>query len=139
MSKKHSGSCLCGAVRFSICGPLRGVVYCHCSQCRKQSGHFYAATSVDDADLEIEGAGSITWFAASSVAKRGFCSACGSVLFWKHKDHCETSIMAGAFDSPSGLKGEVHIFVGDKGDYYTIDDGLPQYERSTPSIKVDES
>ena len=139
MREKHTGSCLCGAVRFTTSGPLRGVVYCHCSQCRKQSGHFYAATRVDDADLEIGGAENVTWFAASSVAKRGFCTTCGSVLFWKHEDLCETSIMAGVFDSPSGLKGEFHIFVGDKGDYYTIDDGLPQYERSTPSIKVAES
>ncbi len=35
-----------------------------------------------------------------------------------------------------GFKGECHIFVGDKGDYYTIDDGLPQFEKSTPTIRV---
>lgn len=44
--------------------------------------------------------------------------------------------MAGAFDTPSGLVAESHIFVADKGDYYGIDDGLPQYSRSTPSVKV---
>ena len=44
--------------------------------------------------------------------------------------------MAGAFDQPSSLKGESHIFVGDKGDYYEIDDGLPQFDKSTPSIEV---
>ena len=44
--------------------------------------------------------------------------------------------MAGAFEQPSGLKAEAHIFVVDKGDYYEIDDGLPQYDRSTPDFKV---
>ena len=44
--------------------------------------------------------------------------------------------MAGAFDKPSGLKGESHIFVADKGDYYAICDGLPQFERSSPTIAV---
>ena len=44
--------------------------------------------------------------------------------------------MAGAFDSPSGLAGQAHIFVADKGDYYEIADCLPQFERSTPSITV---
>ena len=136
---QHEGSCLCGAVRFTATGSLRGVVYCHCSQCRKQSGHYYAATSVDDDRLEIEGGENITWFAASGFAKRGFCATCGSVLFWKHNEQDEISVMAGAFDRPSGLKGEVHIFVADKGDYYAIDDGLPQFERSTPSIRVAES
>ncbi len=136
MTSVHSGSCLCGAVRFTASGPLRGVVYCHCSQCRKQTGHYYAATNVADAGLSIEGAGNITWYSASSFARRGFCATCGSALFWKYNESDETSVMAGAFEHPSGLKGEVHIFVRDKGDYYAIDDGLPQFEKSTPEIKV---
>ena len=136
MTSVHTGSCLCGAVRFTATGPLRGVVYCHCSQCRKQTGHYYAATNVVDAGLSIEGAENITWYSASDFARRGFCATCGSALFWKLNEADETSVMAGAFDQPSGLKGEVHIFVRDKGDYYAIDDGLPQFEKSTPAIKV---
>ena len=136
MKVNHSGNCLCGAVRFSAAGPLRGVVYCHCSQCRKQTGHYYAATNVDDTDLSIEGGEKITWYRASRYAKRGFCSVCGSALFWKHNGSDQTSVMAGAFDTPSGLRGELHIFVADKGDYYELEDGLPQHTRSTPEIKV---
>jgi hypothetical protein len=112
------------------------VIYCHCSQCRKQSGHFYAATNVSDDALSIEGADRLTWYAASPHAKRGFCSTCGSALFWKLNGSNETSVMAGAFELPSGLRGEAHIFVGDKADYYDIADGLPQYQRSTPDIAV---
>lgn len=132
----HAGSCLCGAVHFSIAGPLRGVVYCHCSQCRKQTGHFYAATNVADSDITVEGEDKITWYAASPYARRGFCATCGSALFWKHNKSDEISVMAGAFEQPSALKGESHIFVVDKGDYYDIADGLPQFERSTPAIVV---
>lgn len=137
MPDSHKGACLCGAVRFTASGPLRGVIYCHCSQCQRQTGHYYAATNVPDAQLRIEGADNITWYAASASAKRGFCRTCGSALFWKHNDLDETSVLAGTFDTPSDLKGESHIFVADKGDYYTIDDGLPQYERSSPSVRVD--
>jgi len=36
------------------------------------------------------------------------------------------SVLAGAFDLPSGLKGVSHIYVADKGDYYEITDDLPQ-------------
>ena len=136
MTTSHKGSCLCGSVRFTASGPLRGVIYCHCSQCRKQSGHYYAATNVAVGDLAVEGGEKITWYEASASAKRGFCSVCGSALFWKHNEADEISIMAGAFEQPSDLKGEVHIFVADKGDYYDITDGLPQFERSTPDIKV---
>ena len=136
MDEVHDGGCLCGAVRFQARGRLRGVIYCHCSQCRRQTGHYYAATNVDDEKLTVHGAERITWFAASPYARRGFCATCGSALFWKHNEVAETSVLAGAFDQPSGLRGESHIFVVDKGDYYTIDDGLPQFERSTPDLKV---
>ena len=118
-------------MRFTAAGPLRGVVYCHCSQCRKQSGHFYAATNVADAGLASKAP------KTSPGTRVGLCQArllqdmrLGAVLEAQRSD--ETSVLAGAFDQPSGLKGEVHIFVGDKGDYYAIDDGLPQFERSTP-------
>ena len=136
MDEVHDGGCLCGAVRFQARGRLRGVIYCHCSQCRRQTGHYYAATNVDDEKLTVHGAERITWFAASPYARRGFCATCGSALFWKHNEVAEASVLAGAFDQPSGLRGESHIFVVDKGDYYTIDDGLPQFERSTPDLKV---
>lgn len=139
MTDEHSGACLCGAVRFRTKGRLRGVIYCHCSQCRKQTGHYLASTNLKDEAIVIEGGDNVTWYAASAFARRGFCRICGSLLFWKHLDFGEISVMAGAFDKPTGLHGEAHIFVPDKGDYYTIDDGLPQFERSTPTVKVADS
>ncbi len=136
MTTGHTGSCLCGAVRFRTRGALRGVIYCHCSQCRKQSGHFVAATNAKDADIDIEGLDAVTWYGASDVAKRGFCGTCGSLLFWKHNHLDSISIMAGSFDRPSGLVGQSHIFVGDKGDYYEIEDDLPQFVKSTSAVTV---
>ncbi|WP_428977567.1 GFA family protein [Oricola cellulosilytica] len=106
---------------------MRDIIYCHCTQCRKQSGHFVAATSCADSELSIEGAEYLTWYAASAEAKRGFCRTCGAALFWKRNESGRTSIMAGSFDIPSGLKASHHIFVADKGDYYEIADRLPQY------------
>lgn len=128
MSETNTGRCLCGAVRFTTTGPLRGVIYCHCGQCRRQTGHYVAATAVADARITIEGADSLSWYEASADAKRGFCRTCGSLLFWKGEGLDRISIMAGAFDKPTGLKGQSHIFAGDKGDYYAIDDGLPVFE-----------
>lgn len=134
IAENHSGSCLCGAVSFRTSGKLRAVVYCHCSQCRKQSGHVFAATAVADTNLDVDGRDHLTWYAASPEAKRGFCSVCGSNLFWKRSGSASTSIMAGSFDTPTGLRPEKHIFVAEKGDYYVIDDGLPQHDRSDRGI-----
>ena len=127
----HNGSCLCGAVRFTAGGALRDIVYCHCLQCRKQTGHYVAATASADIDLEVEGAENLTWYASSEDARRGFCKVCGSLLFWKGTGLERTSIMAGSFDGATGLKGLNHIFVAQKGDYYAIDDDLPQFATYT--------
>jgi hypothetical protein len=117
------GSCLCGGVTFEISGPLRPVVVCHCTQCRKQSGHVGAFTACADPDLQFSSQNTLAWFRASDAAQRGFCNACGSLLFWKADGRDYTSIAAGVLDNPTGLRIEGHIYCADKGDYYEINDG----------------
>ncbi|KQV34754.1 MULTISPECIES: GFA family protein [unclassified Rhizobium] len=131
MQDIHTGKCLCGAVRFETRGALREVIACHCSQCRRQTGLYYAATNVADDRLTVEGAENVTWYRASDDAARGFCRTCGSALFWKADGRTDTSIMAGSFDQPTDLKIGVHIFCADKGDFYEINDGAPQFAASS--------
>ena len=47
-------SCVCGAVTFEVAGELAPPDACHCSQCRKQSGHLWASAHVPDQDLFAE-------------------------------------------------------------------------------------
>ena len=125
----HTGGCLCGAVRYRIRGGLRGVIACHCSQCRRTSGHHVAMTSAPAAQVELTSSERLLWYRSSEGAERGFCGACGGNLFWRQIGGNEISITAGTLDTPTGLKIEQHIFVEDKSDYYRIDDGLPQKAR----------
>ena len=120
------GSCLCGAVRFEVRGALHPPDACHCSQCRKQSGHFWASTDVARSDVAVTGAENLTWFQSSEKIRRGFCSTCGSSLFWDPIGKDKIAIAMGAFDGPTGVRLGMHIHVADKGDYYDIADGLPQ-------------
>lgn len=130
MAETHRGSCLCGAVRFVVDAKLAAPGACHCTMCRKQSGHYWASTNVKRAALLVTGAEHVTWYPSSPKIRRGFCSRCGSVLFWDPvSGHDWTSVAMGAFDSPTGTRLEKHIFVADKGDYYDIADGLPQSPR----------
>ncbi|MBL3573217.1 GFA family protein [Rhodovulum sulfidophilum] len=118
-----TGSCLCGRVRYRIDGPLSPVVACHCSQCRKASGHHVAATTVLRDDLLIEG--EQCWFASSAGAQRGFCPVCGSNMFWDGgQDYL--AVFAGTLDGDPGIRMAAHVFCADKGAYYEITDGLPQ-------------
>ena len=122
-----NGSCLCGAVRYAISGPMRPVIYCHCEQCRRTSGHHVAATACRIDDIDVTDDGSLTWYRSSEAAERGFCSRCGSNLFYRPMHREWLSIMAGTLDVPTGLDATTHIFVDSKSDYYTISDGLPQH------------
>ncbi|MGC1261750.1 MAG: GFA family protein, partial [Jannaschia helgolandensis] len=121
------GSCLCGAVTFAVAGEMRPVVACHCTQCRKATGNYVAATSAPRDAIAIDG--SVTWFQSSPKARRGFCPTCGSNLFWDGPG-ANLSIMAGVLDQPTGLSMEGHIYCAQKGDWYEIADGTPQAPRA---------
>ncbi len=120
-----NGSCLCGAVTFRADEPVEGFACCHCEQCRKQSGHVWASAHVPDDKLTIQGV--VRWFASSEQAKRGFCPTCGSFLFWKNQKDDHTSFSLGSIDGPTGARLARHIFTSEKGDYYDIADGVPQF------------
>lgn len=123
---RYTGRCLCGGVRYRIDGPLRGVVACHCSQCRQTSGHHVAATCAAAADLGFTASATLDWYRSSEQAERGFCRRCGGNLFWRRIGADAISIMAGTLDLPTGLGIERHIFVADKSDYYELNDAAPK-------------
>ena len=121
------GSCLCGAVTFEVAGPLPGPDGCHCTQCRKHSGHYFASTDVPRTALAVSGEENVRWYRSSERVRRGFCGTCGSSLFWDPIGKDKIAIAMGAFDGPTGTRLAMHIFVADKGDYYDLADGLPQH------------
>jgi len=124
-----TGSCECGQVVYELHGDLRPVVACHCSQCRKTSGHFWAATSVADAGFKVVKDAGLKWFRSSESARRGFCVECGSSLFWQKDGEGRTSVGAGTIDGPTGLATSKHICVADKADYYQIEAGPLQADQ----------
>jgi hypothetical protein len=124
----HRGSCLCGGVRFSVEGELPGPDACHCTMCRKHSGHVFVSTDVPKAALHVEGSELVRWYASSPKVRRGFCGTCGASLFWDPIERDFIGVAMGAFDGPTGTKIHVHIHVADKGDYYEIESGVPQRE-----------
>lgn len=132
----HGGGCLCGAVRYHVTGPLREVVYCHCSQCRRQSGLYFAATAAAKTDLHLDQSDSLRWYAASDYALRGFCGTCGSVLFWKAHDGAHIAILAGSLDDPSTLTAGFHICTEGRPTFYALCDGLPQYPHDAPGLAI---
>src|SRR5215469_8503826 len=124
----HKGSCLCGAVTFEVVGDLPAPDACHCSQCRKTSGHYFVSTDVPRSAVTIHGGENVTWYRSSQKVRRGFCTICGSSLFWDPIEKDWTGIAMGAFDPPTDTKIRIHIHFASKSDYYDITDDLPKNE-----------
>jgi len=89
------------------------------------------SVDVPRSTLTLHGAEKLKWFHSSEKARRGFCDDCGTSLFFDPIDkqkHDWIGILMGAFDTPTKTRLTHHIFVAEKGDYYEINDGLPQNE-----------
>jgi hypothetical protein len=125
-TESHSGGCACGAVRYRASGALRPVVACHCSQCRKALTNYGAFTAVARAGFAIDNEAGVTWYESSPGVRRGFCTRCGSALFWDNAAAEHVSIAAGTLDRPDEVRLVRHIYVADKADFYEIADGLEQ-------------
>lgn len=125
MMPLHEGACLCGAVRLRLDGAFGSVDACHCSQCRKWSGHVWASSDVERSDLTIAGEESLVWYQSSEKVRRGFCRNCGSSLLWDVVGRARIAVAMGVFETPTNAHLHMHIFTADKGDYYPLDDGVP--------------
>ena len=120
----HTGRCHCGAVTFRAVG-LDEIWFCHCRQCRSVTGHFLAAARTARERFDITG--EVVWSAHSGTSQLGRCARCASPLFWQQPAGPNISALAGCLDSTAGLAVVGHMYVAEKGDYYAINDGLPQY------------
>lgn len=133
-----TGRCLCGAVAFEVRGPVRDVVLCHCEECRRWTGNAGAFAAARAADLVLAGESGLRWFespASDRGARRGFCAACGSSLFWQPAAGGTVSIAAGSLDPPTGLRVAGHWYARAAGDWYALpDDGLPRDEPAVTAV-----
>ena len=104
-----TGGCLCGEVRFTASDVETSYHACHCGMCRRWAGGPLFATTVGEVHFENDDALAI--YESSKWAERGFCSQCGSNLFYRLKDSHAYFMSVGAFDdaAPFTLVGEVYI------------------------------
>ena len=106
----------------STCSPKtkleRAPEACHCTQCRKHTGHFLAAVNVRREALTIFGSEHVKWYRSSEKVERGFCSTCAIRRSFRNPTidgYKWIAVAMGTFDSPTGVRLSKHTFVGDKG------------------------
>lgn len=131
-----TGACLCGAVKYEVSGPMKQVIGCHCSMCRRQTGHFLAFTAAWNDHFKLTEQRGLKWYRSSERSRRGFCAECGSVLFFATDGSEKISITAGTLDGATGLRLVAHIHTDDKGDYYALEDGTSQHPQGGDTVPM---
>ncbi|MGI9521340.1 MAG: GFA family protein [Hyphomicrobiaceae bacterium] len=128
------GSCLCEAVTYRVNPPFRSIIGCHCVQCRKQTGHFMAASAAKRENLTIISDEYLTWYESGPTSRRGFCGRCGSTLFFEAIGSGQVSFAAGTVDGVTGLTMTAQIFTTEKGDYYAVPDKSQIFDAGCASL-----
>jgi hypothetical protein len=127
----HTGSCLCGGVRFTVEDELQPIQLCYCAECRKAQGGPVASNIPVDAGAFklLSGADLLREFESSPGKQRVFCSRCGSPVFSRLTSRLEVlRIRAGLLEQPLPVRPSRHAFVADKANWWTIpEDGLPRF------------
>ena len=133
--ERITGGCLCGAVRFEINGPIRHIVHCHCSQCRKAQGSAFATNGIVNASdfRMLAGANELTGYESTPGQTKYFCKTCGSPILSKTASKPDqVRIRLGSIDSDIRERPEAHIFASSKANWEEITGDLPQYEGYEP-------
>ena len=135
MSEENvSGSCFCGAVRFSVRLPTLFCGHCHCSMCRRSHGAGYVTwLAVPRGQFEIQsGESELARFGSSDHGTRSFCKRCGSSLFCESSHYPDiVDIVLANMHGPIDRQPECHVYFDDRADWVVIDDALPRLGGST--------
>lgn len=125
------GCCLCGDIEFSAQLPSKWVAHCHCTMCQRSGGAaFITWVGVDESRCRIDDPqGRLIWYRSSDQGERGFCSRCGSTLFFRSARWAgELHVTLANFTGPVDRAPQAHVFWDTHVDWVRLDDddGLPR-------------
>jgi hypothetical protein len=92
------GVCHCGRVRVHMPADSAGVVACHCADCQKLHGNFFAMFVSDRKTVRWEGEEHVRWYRSSPANERSFCGHCVSRLAKRPVEGDRIMVSAGLFD-----------------------------------------
>jgi len=126
-----TGSCLCGALHYTVTGEFARFMHCHCSRCRKSTGTGHAT------NLFLKGTG-ITWTGDTGMIKaykipeaerftRTFCSQCGGPLPAEIRSMDLVFIPAGTLDDEPDFKPQARIFYESRASWSCAGGDVPVF------------
>jgi hypothetical protein len=131
MNATLNGRCFCGAVRFSASAEPFQVSWCHCRDCRRQTGAPAVVWAGFQA-TDIAWSGEPRYRRSSPHITRSFCPDCGTPMTYQDdRLEGEIYIHTGLFDEADHLVPDRHAYVTSKLFWLHLEDGLTEFGDTT--------
>jgi hypothetical protein len=121
-----TGSCLCGAIRYTVNTPITQLRACHCKHCQKSSGAGGGVNAVVPSASFALTQGTPKRFAITAQSGRTlyrhFCADCGSPIYSQRAGNPEFVVVrAGTLDNAEGMKITTNIWTASARPWAYID------------------
>ncbi len=140
------GGCLCGRIRYRLARVPDDVAHCHCRICQRASGAPVVTWATLPRDELALLADEPAWRRSSAAARRGFCPACGTQLFFAFDadfadarpdappDSARTiDVTVASLDDPDLCRPTRNIWIGSRRAFlHGFDAALPDWKDEGP-------
>ena len=132
-----TGGCMCGKIRYAVAIENDEAYLCHCRMCQRASGNVsLAMKNVKVADVRWER--EPDYYQSSPIARRGFCSSCGTSLTFEYLEGSEKmDLIGGTFDDPSRFLPKWHFGAESIHRAWLDTKGLPEHRSDAYQPLVD--
>ena len=132
-AKRHTGGCLCGALRYEAFGEPTGSGHCYCVDCRRASGSGFVPFTGFNADA-VRFTGEAREFRSKAAhggdAVRNRCAICMSLVFGGELGKSASyTLYAGSLDDPSAFHPTIAIFTEGRPEWAIIPPGFKVFDR----------
>jgi hypothetical protein len=137
MTRIMTGGCQCGRIRYSAEVDASAEAYlCHCRMCQRATGGVSIAF-VNLAKAAVTWKTEPDWYHSSPIARRPFCSACGTPLGFEYPDSEKCDLTVGSFDDPSSFVPAHHFGAESIHEAWIDTKGLSRYRTDEHKALVD--
>ncbi|MEO7639757.1 MAG: GFA family protein [Pseudoxanthomonas sp.] len=119
-----NAQCLCGDVNLHATLPSKWAAHCHCSLCRRAHGAaFVTWLGMEATRCSIDDPGHhLRWYPSTPGAERGFCSRCGTTMFFRSSRWPgELHIALAHFTTPVDRAPQLHVHWQDRVPWADVD------------------
>ena len=103
-----AGGCACGRIRYSAEVVSDDAYLCHCRMCQRVTGSVSIAfKTLAKADVQWDA--TPEFYASSPIARRPFCSACGTSLGFEYPESDKMDLTVASFDEPARFVPRYHF------------------------------